>query len=97
MAALINPSLERATHSTSTRYLGGNLSAYLVITMILGGQRMDRPASIPNKSGNNSPTPMEWKAKLAWAGNPKQEPGIDCTQQPAPRPTALHTSYQGTS
>ncbi|VDO77728.1 unnamed protein product [Heligmosomoides polygyrus] len=37
--------------------------------------------SFPDKSGTNSPTPEGWKAWLAWAGNPNQEPGIGCTRQ----------------
>lgn len=48
--------------------------------------------SLSERSGTNSSTPKEWKAWLAWLGNPNQVPAIECTRVQAPHPTVLHAS-----
>lgn len=54
------------------------------------GHQQVSALSIPDKSCTNSPTPKGGKAWWAWAGTPKQEPGIRCVRQPEPPSDALH-------
>lgn len=80
MEALINPYLRRATHPSSTGYLGGNLNAYFANTDGQFGV-----LSFLYKTSANSERDGIW---LAWM---RPEPALDlvCTLQPAPPSSAL--------
>lgn len=55
----------------------------------LGGPWTNRRFILPRYPGTNSQTLDRRKARLAWVGNSNLEPGIECTQQPAPPATTL--------
>lgn len=83
------------THSTITRYYGGNLNVYLAYPILCGGQSIDKSRfPLPRRRGcTRSPAPQ---GRLRQSGGNKV-PVIDsvCTQEPVPPTTALHGCQGG--
>lgn len=80
------PLLRCVTHSTPMGCRGGDLNSYLAHATIIDGQPMNNNSVfiLSRQVRYYSTSPERWKAWLARAGNPNQEPGIRCRRHPAP-------------